>query len=120
MTYRLIDNGAGWLVYDVVVDGVSTIKNYQSQFKKILQSSSYPQLVERLRKTVEGGESLDTEQSWTGIEGIGHGGEARHGRVMIRSRRSSKYVTASAFVQSPIMPPRVKVESRTVRIGSSS
>lgn len=50
LDYRLINHGADWRVYDVVVDGVSLVNNYRGQFTKILRASSYPDLVEQLRK----------------------------------------------------------------------
>jgi phospholipid transport system substrate-binding protein len=53
LDYRLISNSDEWRVYDVVVDGVSLVKNYRGQFEKILRESSYPDLVDKLRKKVD-------------------------------------------------------------------
>lgn len=50
MDYRLLNKDNDWRVYDVVVDGVSLVNNYRGQFTKILHTSSYPGLVEQLRK----------------------------------------------------------------------
>jgi phospholipid transport system substrate-binding protein len=50
LDYRLINRGADWQAYDVVVDGVSLVSNYRGQFTKIIQTSSYADLVEQLRK----------------------------------------------------------------------
>ena len=50
LDYRLINRGTDWRVYDVVVDGVSLVNNYRGQFTKILRASSYPELVDQLRK----------------------------------------------------------------------
>jgi phospholipid transport system substrate-binding protein len=50
MDYRLLHKDNDWRVYDVVVDGVSLVNNYRGQFTKILHTSSYPGLVEQLRK----------------------------------------------------------------------
>jgi phospholipid transport system substrate-binding protein len=36
-------------VYDVVVEGVSLINNYRTQFDKIIQTSSYAELVRKLK-----------------------------------------------------------------------
>jgi phospholipid transport system substrate-binding protein len=41
--------GDRWFVYDVVVEGVSLINNYRTQFDKIIQTSSYAELVRRLK-----------------------------------------------------------------------
>jgi phospholipid transport system substrate-binding protein len=50
LDYRLLQSGGEWRVYDVVVDGVSLVSNYRGQFSKILRTSSYADLVDRLRK----------------------------------------------------------------------
>ncbi|HEY7532734.1 MAG TPA: ABC transporter substrate-binding protein [Nitrospiraceae bacterium] len=50
LDYRLLNKSGDWRVYDVVVDGVSLVNNYRGQFTKILRTSSYPDLVEQLRK----------------------------------------------------------------------
>jgi phospholipid transport system substrate-binding protein len=47
--YRLLSRGGRWRVYDVVVEGVSLVGSYRSQFDKVIRSSSYPELVQRLR-----------------------------------------------------------------------
>ena len=47
--YRMQQRGDRWLVYDVVVEGVSLINNYRTQFDKIIQTSSYAELVRRLK-----------------------------------------------------------------------
>jgi phospholipid transport system substrate-binding protein len=36
-------------VYDVSVEGVSLVNNYRTQFDKIIQSSSYAELVRRMK-----------------------------------------------------------------------
>lgn len=35
-----------WLVYDVVIDQVSLVRNYRNQFSRILRTSSYADLVQ--------------------------------------------------------------------------
>jgi phospholipid transport system substrate-binding protein len=48
--YRLIKrSGDRWLVYDVSIEGVSLVSNYRTQFNKIIQTSSYNELVSKLR-----------------------------------------------------------------------
>ena len=47
--YRMAERRGRWLVRDVVVDGVSTIENYRSQFKRLLRQGSYAELVKQLR-----------------------------------------------------------------------
>ena len=54
MDYRLHMKDGTWHAYDLVVDGVSLVKNYHSQFEKIIRSSSYLELVHRLRERTVG------------------------------------------------------------------
>ncbi|MDH4252701.1 MAG: ABC transporter substrate-binding protein [Nitrospira sp.] len=48
--YRLFFKSGDWFVYDVVINGVSLVKNYRSQFRAIMHKSSYTELVRRLRE----------------------------------------------------------------------
>ncbi|HET8529680.1 MAG TPA: ABC transporter substrate-binding protein [Methylomirabilota bacterium] len=47
--YRMQQRGDRWLVYDVSVEGVSLINNYRTQFDKIIQTSSYAELVRKMK-----------------------------------------------------------------------
>jgi len=48
--YRMIKrSGDHWLVYDVSIEGVSLVSNYRTQFNKIIQTTSYNELVAKLR-----------------------------------------------------------------------
>ena len=47
--YRLSRSGSQWTVYDIVLDGVSLVANYRSQFNSIIATSSVAQLLERMR-----------------------------------------------------------------------
>lgn len=49
MDYRLYMKDGTWHAYDLVVDGVSLVKNYRSQFEKIIRSDSYQGLVRQLQ-----------------------------------------------------------------------
>jgi phospholipid transport system substrate-binding protein len=49
LDYRLMRQGNRWLVYDVVIEGVSLVSNYRSQFQKIITSQGYGALVKKLR-----------------------------------------------------------------------
>jgi phospholipid transport system substrate-binding protein len=51
--YRLILKNGTWRVYDVLVEGVSLIRTYRSQFKKILTKQGPEDLLKMLRKKVE-------------------------------------------------------------------
>jgi phospholipid transport system substrate-binding protein len=54
MDYRLINKAGRWYAYDIIVDGVSLVKNYRSQFTSIIRSYSYDELVHRLRNRTVG------------------------------------------------------------------
>ena len=47
--YRMIKRADRWLVYDVSIEGVSLVSNYRTQFNKIIQTSSYNELVSKLK-----------------------------------------------------------------------
>ena len=47
--YRMLKRGERWLVYDVVIEGVSLVANYRTQFNKIIQTSSYAELVKKMK-----------------------------------------------------------------------
>lgn len=49
LDYRLINREGRWYAYDIIADGISLVKNYRSQFEKILRTGSYQDLVARLR-----------------------------------------------------------------------
>jgi len=51
--YRMLRQGDRWLVYDVVVEGVSLISNYRTQLNRIIQASSYGELVKKMRTKQE-------------------------------------------------------------------
>jgi phospholipid transport system substrate-binding protein len=59
MDYRLYKAQGTWRVYDVVIEGVSLVSNYRSQFSRIVRESSYSELVRRLRVKVNELEHLD-------------------------------------------------------------
>jgi len=47
--YRLVNRDGRWAVYDIAVDGVGLISSYRSQFNSILRTSSFAELLDRLR-----------------------------------------------------------------------
>ncbi len=58
IAYRMVRRGDHWLVYDVSIEGVSLVANYRAQFNKIIQTSGYASLVQRLRdKQIEGAQA---------------------------------------------------------------
>jgi len=53
LDYRLINKGGRWLVYDVVIEGVSLVSNYRTQFNRIITGQGYGELVKKLRTKSE-------------------------------------------------------------------
>jgi phospholipid transport system substrate-binding protein len=52
--YRMQRKGGDrWLVYDVIIEGVSLVANYRTQFNKIIQTSSYQELVKKMKTKQE-------------------------------------------------------------------
>jgi phospholipid transport system substrate-binding protein len=49
INYRLYNMKGDWKVYDVVIENVSLINNYRSQFNRVLATSSYEELVNRMK-----------------------------------------------------------------------
>ena len=62
--YRMVRRGDRWLVYDVSIEGVSLISNYRTQFNKIIQTSSYGELVKKMKTKQE--EFLEEETKGKG------------------------------------------------------
>lgn len=49
LDYRLLKKNGDWRVYDVVIDGISLVRNFRGQFNRIIKTSSYEGLFQRLR-----------------------------------------------------------------------
>ncbi|MDP2688600.1 MAG: ABC transporter substrate-binding protein, partial [Deltaproteobacteria bacterium] len=53
INYRLFKKNGRWMVYDVVIEGVSLVSSYRTQFNEIIRGSSYEGLVKSLREKLE-------------------------------------------------------------------
>jgi len=51
--YRLNLEGSEWKVYDVIIENISIVNNYRSQFQRILSRSSFAELLRRLSDKVD-------------------------------------------------------------------
>jgi phospholipid transport system substrate-binding protein len=51
--YKLMKKDGGWWVYDLVIERVSLVNNYRIQFNKIIRSSSYAELVKKMKDKKE-------------------------------------------------------------------
>jgi phospholipid transport system substrate-binding protein len=52
INYRVMQKDGDWKIYDVVIEGVSLIGNYRSQFREIMSRGSAESLLESLRRKV--------------------------------------------------------------------
>jgi phospholipid transport system substrate-binding protein len=50
---RMLKKSDRWLIYDVAIENISLISNYRAQFDRIIRTSSYGDLVKRLRNRGE-------------------------------------------------------------------
>jgi len=57
VNYRMVKERTDWRVYDVVIEEISLVNNYRSQFGGILQRSSFEDLLARLREMVKASDS---------------------------------------------------------------
>ncbi len=48
LDYRMANQDGKWMVYDVVVEGISLVSNYRSQFSRVITASGYSGLVKKL------------------------------------------------------------------------
>jgi len=47
--YRLLHTAGDWKVYDIVIEGISLVNNYRTQFNTIITKDSYAGLVKQMR-----------------------------------------------------------------------
>lgn len=50
VNFRLLQEPQGWMIYDMVIDGVSLVDNFRTQFAAMIQEFSYSDLVARLKE----------------------------------------------------------------------
>jgi phospholipid transport system substrate-binding protein len=60
--YRLLQRDGRWRVYDVLMDGVSFVATYRSEFERIIQQSSWAGLMDKLRKRAIHTTAIDRAQ----------------------------------------------------------
>lgn len=51
--YRLLRREGNWQVYDVIIEGISLVNNYRTQFNNIVTQESYEALVKKLKLKLE-------------------------------------------------------------------
>jgi len=50
INYKLHQVGGDWKAYDVVVENISLVNNYRSQFNRVLANASFDELMRRLQQ----------------------------------------------------------------------
>jgi phospholipid transport system substrate-binding protein len=53
--YRMFQQGGQWRAYDALIEGVSLVANYRTQFNSVIQRTSYEDLVKTLRAKAQEG-----------------------------------------------------------------
>ena len=53
ISYKMRKTRRGWMVYDVITDDVSVVRNYRSQFNRIIRRNSYEHLLKKMRSKAE-------------------------------------------------------------------
>jgi phospholipid transport system substrate-binding protein len=51
--FRLLQKAEGWMIYDMNIEGVSMVSNFQCQFQRAIQTISYKGLVARLKEKLK-------------------------------------------------------------------
>ena len=52
VSYIMILNGDKWMAYDIIVEGISLVRNYMEQFRSILRDEKFSGLIERLENKI--------------------------------------------------------------------
>ena len=52
VSYIMLLQGQDWMAYDIVVEGVSLVRNYMEQFSEILRKEGYPGLVKQIEEKI--------------------------------------------------------------------
>ena len=53
VAYRMLPKNGAWRVYDVLVEGISLVKNYRTQFQDILAKGAPEELISRVRQKAQ-------------------------------------------------------------------
>jgi phospholipid transport system substrate-binding protein len=50
VTYKMHRASQGWILHDVIVDGVSILANYKTQFARVIQTKSFKYLLDKMEE----------------------------------------------------------------------
>jgi len=51
--YKLLRTNGDWRIYDVVVEHISLVNNYRSQFNRVIANSSYKNLIKKINRKLK-------------------------------------------------------------------
>ncbi len=51
--YKLLRTNRDWRIYDVVVENISLVNNYRSQFNRVILNSSYENLINKIKQKLK-------------------------------------------------------------------
>jgi len=68
VSYIMILKGDKWMAYDIVVEGVSLVRNYMEQIRSILHDEKFPGLIAQLEKKILELEDEKNKQGATAAE----------------------------------------------------
>ena len=57
INYRLYKKNGEWFVYDVVIEGVSLVRNYRTEFGRVISKEKYPGLISKIKEKIEKNEA---------------------------------------------------------------
>ena len=49
VSYKLLQSGSDWKIYDVVIENISIVNNYRSQFTRVIARSSFADLLRQMK-----------------------------------------------------------------------
>lgn len=53
VNYKLMRTNGEWRIYDVVVENISLVNNYRSQFNRVISNSSYNELISKIKQKLK-------------------------------------------------------------------
>jgi len=61
VNYTLISRESGWMMFDVIIEGVSYIRNFRTEFDSEIRASSVEQVIARLEDEAMENEAMENE-----------------------------------------------------------
>lgn len=53
VNYRVYQKGSQWLIYDVIIEGVSLISNYRSSYQEIMKNEGFDGLLTKMQAKID-------------------------------------------------------------------